>query len=310
MVLSMQVGTLLVGVDGGGTRCRARLCAASGARLADAVTGPANIRLGFKPAMIAVMSAIDQCLNQAGLSKRDLDRITPCLALAGASEPTQLALARQHKYPFAQTILVTDAQAACIGAHRGGDGGVIIVGTGTIGWGELKGRQYRVGGWGLPVSDEGSGAWIGCEALRRMLWAHDGRVPWTGLLDELFNHFRREPHAIVRWTTRASTRDYGSFAPLVVSHASNQDPVAIELMGRAAGHIDALAARLLAADVRPLALVGGLANTMEQWVSSDTRVHLIQPAGDALDGAIALARVAAESQKPDLQTTDVHNAGR
>jgi glucosamine kinase len=296
----MHGGTLLVGVDGGGTRCRARLCAASGIRLADAVTGPANIRLGFKPAMIAVMSAIEQCLDQAGLSKRDLDRISACLALAGASEPTQLALARRQRYPFAQTILITDAQAACVGAHRGGAGGVIIVGTGTIGWGERNGRQFRVGGWGLPVSDEGSGAWLGCEALRRVLWAHDGRIPWTGLLDELFNHFRREPHAIVRWTTRASTRDYGSFAPLVVSHASTQDAAAIELMRHAASHIDALAARLLSADLRPLALVGGLADTMARWVSPDTRVHLIQPAGDALDGAIALARVAAESQKPSV----------
>jgi len=299
----MPIDTLLLGVDGGGTRCRARLCAASGARLADAVTGPANIRLGFKPAMIAVMSAVEQCLDQAGLAKSNLNRITACLALAGASEPTQLALARRHKYPFAHTILVTDAQAACVGAHRGADGGVIIVGTGSIGWGELKGRQHRVGGWGLSISDEGSGAWIGCEALRRVLWAHDGRVPWTGLLDDLFTHFRRDPHAIVRWTTRASPRDYGSFAPLVVSHARKQDAVAIELMQRAAGHIDALAARLLSADVRPLALVGGLAEAMAQWVSSDTRRHLIQPAGDALDGAIALARVAAEGQTLSLQVT-------
>jgi glucosamine kinase len=304
----MQSGTLLIGVDGGGTRCRARLCAASGARLAGAVTGPANIRIGFKPAMIAVMSAVEQCLDQAGLSRHDLTRITACLALAGASEPTQLALARRHKFPFAQTILITDAQAACVGAHRGGDGGVIIVGTGTIGWGELKDRQLRVGGWGLPVSDEGSGAWLGCEALRRVLWAHDGRIPWSGLLDELFNHFRRQPHAIVRWTTRASPRDYGSFAPLVVSHATRRDPVAIELMQCAAGHIDALAARLLSVDVRPLALVGGLADTMTQWVSPDTRMHLVQPAGDALDGAIQLARVAAESEEPSMQPTDVHDA--
>jgi glucosamine kinase len=142
----MHGDTILIGVDGGGTRCRARLCVASGERLADAVTGPANIRLGFKPAMVAVMSAIEQCLDQAGLTKRDLGRITACLALAGASEPTQLAFARRHKYPFERTILVTDAQAACVGAHRGGDGGVIIIGTGTIGWGELKGRQHRVGG--------------------------------------------------------------------------------------------------------------------------------------------------------------------
>jgi len=83
--------------------------------------------------MIAVMSATEECLDQAGLPKRDLSRITACLALAGASEPTQLALAKRHKYPFAHTILVTDAQAACVGAHAGEDGGVIVVGTGTIG---------------------------------------------------------------------------------------------------------------------------------------------------------------------------------
>src|SRR5215468_10201421 len=84
----MPTDTILLGVDGGGTRCRARLCTAFGARLADAVTGPANIRLGFKFAMIEVMSATEECLDRAGLSKHDLNRITACLALAGASEPT------------------------------------------------------------------------------------------------------------------------------------------------------------------------------------------------------------------------------
>ena len=294
-VLSMHGGTLLVGVDGGGTRCRARLCAASGIRLADAVTGPANIRLGFKPAMIAVMSAIEQCLDQAGLSRRDLDRITACLALAGASEPTQLALARRQRYPFAQTILITDAQAACVGAHRGGAGGVIIVGTGTIGWGERNGRQFRVGGWGLPVSDEGSGAWLGCEALRRVLWAHDGRVQWTGLLSKLFDRFQHDPHAIVRWTLNASPRDFGTLAPLVVEYAKRGDSAGIELMQLAAGHIDALAARLVALGARRLALVGGLAPHIDQWISQSTRTYLVQPAGDALDGALQLARAAAEA---------------
>jgi len=73
-------------------------------------------------------------------------------------------------------------------------------------------------------------------------------------------------------------------------------------MRSAAGHIDALAVRLLSADVRPLALIGGLADTMARWLSSDTRMHLIQPAGDALDGHIELARVAAENQKSGLET--------
>ena len=53
---------------------------------------------------------------------------------------------------------------------------MIIAGTGSIGWAMVSGRQHRVGGWGLDVSDEGSGAWLGREVLRQVLWAHDGRI--------------------------------------------------------------------------------------------------------------------------------------
>jgi len=291
----MNTDTLLLGVDGGGTHCRARLSAPSGTILGEGSAGSANIRFGLREALREVLSATRQCLGQAGRSPDDLRRVTACLALAGASEPTNLAWARREEHPFAHTIITTDAHAACVGAHRGQDGAIIVVGTGTIGWAELMGRHFRVGGWGPPVSDEGSGAWLGCEALRRVLWAHDGRVQWTGLLSKLFDRFQHDPHAIVRWTLNASPRDFGTLAPLVVEYAKRGDPAGIELMQLAAGHIDALAARLVALGARRLALVGGLAPHMEQWISQSTRTHLVQPAGDALDGALQLARAAAEA---------------
>jgi glucosamine kinase len=290
----MDPNTLLLGVDGGGTQCRARLCAPSGAQLGEATAGPANIRFGLREGLAAVLEATRQCLHQAGLSSRDLRRVTACLALAGASEPINLASAQRQDHPFGRTTVTTDAHAACVGAHRGLDGGVVVVGTGTVGWAELEGRHYRLGGWGLPVSDEGSGAWLGCEALRRVLWARDGRVKSTGLLSELFEQFQCDPHAIVRWTSNASPRDFGMLAPLVVEHAKCADPAGIELMRLAGHHIDALAARLVALGAHRLALVGGLALPMKQWVSDSTRAHLVPPAGDALDGALQLARAAAE----------------
>jgi glucosamine kinase len=134
-----------------------------------------------------------------------------------------------------------------------------VAGTGTIGWAVLKGQSYRVGGWGLPISDEGSGAWLGCEALRRVLWAFDGRIAWTPLLRALFAHWGDDPHAIVRWTQTATPRDFGLFAPRVFDHARRGDPVAGELMDLAAGYIDALASRLISAGATQLALVGGCA---------------------------------------------------
>ncbi len=290
----MRPDLLLLGIDGGGTKCRARLCAPSGALLGEAVAGPANIRLGLETSLAAVLQATALCLQQAGLTAHDLKRVTACLALAGASEPSALTAAQAQTYPFAHTTITTDAHAACVGAHRGHDGGVIICGTGSIGWAALKGRHYRVGGWGLLVSDEGSGAWLGREALRRVLWAHDGRIASTGLLRNLFEQFRNDPHAIVLWTSEATPRDFGALAPHVVAYANLGDHVGLQLMQSAAAHIDALAARLIGLGTQRLSLVGGLAQPMQPWLSRNIQAHLVPPAGNALDGALQLARGDAE----------------
>jgi glucosamine kinase len=291
----MRSESLLLGVDGGGTRCRARLCAPSGARLGEAAAGPANIRLGLDVSFAAVLQATQACLEQAGLSSRDLSRITACLALAVASAPTDLAAAQRLTLPFGRAVITSDAHAACVGAHGGRDGGVVVVGTGTIGWAEHKTRQYRVGGWGLNVSDEGSGAWIGRELLRRVLWAHDGRIGMTTLLERAFEPYQSDPHAIVRWAAGASPREFGALAPLVIEQARAGDAVGIEIMRAAAAHVDALAARLLAVGVERIALVGGLADHMRAWLANSTQARLVPSAGDALDGALQLARAAAES---------------
>jgi glucosamine kinase len=289
----LDQNALLLGVDGGGTRCRARLSTVAGAKLGESVAGPANIRFGLEQSFTEVLQVATQCLDQAGLSPKDLARITACLALAGASEPTHLSAAQRYSHPFRKAIVTTDAHAACVGAHAGGDGGVIVVGTGTIGWAELNGRRCRVGGWGLPVSDEGSGGWLGCEALRRVLWAHDGRIEWTAFLLALFKQFDSDPHAIVRWTFKATPRDFGSLVPLIAEHAGHKDTIACELMGLAAGHVDALAERLVSLGTRRIALVGGVSELIKPWLAASTRSYVVPPAGDALEGALRLAAAAA-----------------
>jgi glucosamine kinase len=189
--LSRPAEVLLLGIDGGGSGCRARLCTIAGVKLGEGSGGPANLRLGVEQSFDSVLHATTQCLSDAGLSPHDLARTIACLALAGASEPSLLEAARRHRHPYHTALFVNDAQAACVGAHGGGDGGIIVIGTGTIGWAEHNGRQYRIGGWGWPLSDEGSGAWLGCEALRRALWAHDGRMAQTELLASILRRFSR-----------------------------------------------------------------------------------------------------------------------
>ena len=285
---------LFLGVDGGGTRCRARLCDCSGSVLGEGAAGPANIRLGLDESMRAVLEATRQSLAEAKLAI-DSQPIIACLALAGATEPIELAAMERYRHPFRGMIVTTDAHAACVGAHRGEDGGVVIVGTGTIAWAILARRHYRVGGWGFPISDEGSGAWLGCEVARRALWAHDGRAPWSGLLRCVFEQFNSNPHTIVRWMGSARPREFAGLAPFVVQHALQDDPVARELMQLAAGHIDALAERLWAIGVRRTALTGGLSSSIRPWLNAETKRQLVPASADALTGAVWLARAEAAS---------------
>jgi glucosamine kinase len=211
------------------------------------------------------------------------------LALAGASEPAERTRAGRHVHPFRRALIITDAHAACIGAHDGQDGGVILAGTGTIGWAVIGGRQYRCGGWGFPISDEGSGAWLGCEAIKLAMRAHDRSIAWSPLSHAVFSYFHSDPHTVVRWLTEAKPRDFARFAPAVVEN-SGYDPVASELMRRAALHIDSLAACLTAWGAPRLALMGGLAKALEPFLALTTRDCLVRPVGDALDGALRLAR--------------------
>jgi glucosamine kinase len=287
----VQVGErlLFLGVDGGGTLCRARLADWAGAVRGEGMSGPANIRVSLDEGIGSVLDAAGQCMAQAGAS---FDHpVVACLGLAGASEPHEAAAAHAAcKGRFHRLIVTTDAHAACVGAHGGEDGGIVIVGTGSIGWAVRGKRSYRVGGWGFPVSDEGGGAWLGCEAVRRTLWAHDGRLTWTPLLRSVSAEFGSDPHAIVRWMGSARPRDFGRLAPLVVDRAATGDPAASEVMRLATGHIDAIAARLGGLGAARLALVGGLARAFEPWLGEDTRARLVPPAGDALDGALRIAR--------------------
>jgi len=283
---------LLLGVDGGGTRCRARLCRFSGGILGEGEAGPANIRFGIEESFAAVLEATSQCMAKAGLTL-DERPVFACLALAGASDAATLLELESHKHPFRRAIFTTDSHAACAGAHRGRDGGVVIVGTGSIGEAIVNGRHYRAGGWGFPVSDEGSGAWLGCELARRVLWAHDGRIPWTELLRAAFERFASDPHAMVRWMGSAKPKDFAALAPLVIEHALADDLAGCELMCLAANHIEILIKRLLAVGAPKVALCGGLASSVEPWLSDKAKRCLVPPAADALAGAVDLARTAA-----------------
>src|SRR3546814_3085153 len=61
-------------------------------------------------------------------------------------------------FPFANVQLTSDSIIANLGAHMGGDGAILILGTGSVGLIKRGEDSLSIGGYGFPISDEGSGA--------------------------------------------------------------------------------------------------------------------------------------------------------
>ena len=93
------------------------------------------------------------------------------------------------KNPFASTVLETDAYVAWLGAHQGGDGAIVILGTGSCRLTMIKGRRIGVAGWGAEVRMRRAvKEWVG-KALHRTLWTLDGRAEKTALSAAILDRF-------------------------------------------------------------------------------------------------------------------------
>jgi glucosamine kinase len=284
---------LLIGVDGGGTGCRARIENAEGLVLGTGIAGPAALRVGIDRSLAEVEKACRAALEDAGLGADALDSVHAAVGLAGVGRKGALNALIQRPHPFRSVVYVHDATIACIGAHGARDGGIVIVGTGSVGFGVVSGREFRVGGYGFPISDEGSGADVGLHAIRLALRAYDERAVDSSLTRDVMMRFNNDPFEAVAWMDPATATDYATFAPLVMRHADAGDPVARRIVRDAAEQIDELVRRLSEHGASRIALLGGLASPMQPWLAPDVQRRLVPVEGDAVDGALHLARRAA-----------------
>ena len=296
MNVGSQRGPLFVGVDGGGTGCRARIEDAAGCPLGTGIAGPATLRLGVDRALVEVERACRGALAEAGLGTDALGSMHAAVGLAGVGRKGVHEQLTARPHPFRSVAYAHDATIACIGAHGGRDGGIVIVGTGSVGFAVVGEREVRIGGYGFPISDEGSGADLGLHAIRLALRAHDERAVGTSLTRDVLMRFHNDPFEAVGWMDRATATEYATFAPLVMRHADAGDPIARRIVRDAAEQIDELVRRLMECGAARVALLGGLASSMQPWLAPDVQRRLVAVEGDAVDGALRLARRAVMKQ--------------
>lgn len=287
--LVTEKASWFVGVDGGATRCRARVRDASGRLLAEALGDAANVHVDFDAAVAVMRSVIGEALANADLGSVDVSRVALGLGLAGVNDDRD-ALQLVAAFPgYAQVRAANDASTACIGAHAGADGGLVIAGTGSAAIARINGHETIVGGRGFALGDDGSGAHIGLDALRAATRAADGLGPESALTRAILADFSDDVVALVRWARTAKPGDFGAFAPRVLASAAEGDPIARTIAASAAQAIGALARRAVSFGASRVALVGGVGEALRPYLDPDVGSLLTGPIYDATDGAILMA---------------------
>ena len=292
----------VIGVDGGGTLTRVRLraarCPASTPFVGEGMAGPSALGQGTAQAWRHIGDAVANAFAKAGEAP-----IAPAHCVIG------LGLSGVHHTPWRDAFLAAnpgyagiavhpDSHAALIGAHGGQPGLIVIAGTGSVGEAMYAdGTSARVGGWGFPSGDEGSGASLGLRAAQVAQFAMDGRGPSGRLAEAVLAVTGKSTAQLQAWCALARQFEYASLAPLVFD-AEPTDPVAADLI---AGAVEAIEATLFALDPAaelPLVMLGSIGQRLQRRLSTWEQARCVRPAGDAMDGALRLARQIASKPEP------------
>jgi glucosamine kinase len=327
LTLSRSIGMakhyepIILGIDGGGSRTRGIMYKGDTV-LAQWETGTARVgTVGVVESAERLLNLISELIKMAQLPKRELDAV--CIGLAGtwlkeeqlrSQQLLALLARRERKIDMDKLLVVSDAAIALEGAFEGANGIVMIVGTGTIAIGKIGENEFvRCGGWGIELSDEGSGAWIGREGLRALVRHFDGRGKETKLAEVMLRLYPaikpEHPRTLVTaFNERAF--DYQAVTPLVMECAAEGDAVCQEIIERSCRHllemVDTLYNRYYAGQKKvPIACVGGimeadtmLAQMVKSGLAKQSNLKVVEPKALPLEGAVRIARrlVAEESK--------------
>lgn len=271
---------LYLGVDGGGTGCRAAVADAQGRILGQGTAGPANVNTDVAGSCANILAATRQALAGTGATPGDLRAV---LGLAGANVSAAVAQLRPL-LPFARTEIVTDAVTATRGALGDGDGIMAVMGTGSVFALQRAGHVRQFGGRGFLLGDEGSGAVLGRALLAEALRAEDGFIGMTPLLQAVLDELGGI-EGVISFGCQARPVEFAAFAPRIVAA---EDPVAQRIFAAAVAEVAAMIAHLQKNGPLPVVFTGGLgphyaARLRGQW---DIR----PPQGTGVDGALLIAR--------------------
>jgi glucosamine kinase len=294
--------TLYIGIDGGGTKCRASIMTEDLRVLGTGVGGPANPFQGVQQAKDSIRTAAELALIDAGLPPSAMGELIAGAGLAGVNVPSLYDVMSAWEHPFKEMYLTTDLHIACLGAHNRDEGAVMICGTGSCGYSFVNNESLFIGGHGFPIGDKGSGAWMGLSAIQAVLLAADDLGPQTILSKSVGDFLQAENVMIVDKLFGAKQGDYAKFAIYVVDAADAGDEVAIGIAREGAAYMSGVARKLWATKPGRMSIIGGLAPRLIPWMDKEMANNLSDALYQPEFGSVYFAKQSfAKAKNKDIQ---------
>ncbi|WP_281558264.1 BadF/BadG/BcrA/BcrD ATPase family protein [Thalassomonas sp. RHCl1] len=282
---------LFLGIDGGGSKCKAIIMTADNQILGSGISGPGNPLHGFEQAKDSIVKAAYLALIDAGLAETPLTELIAGVGLAGVNLPQQFEQMSAWQHPFKTMFLATDLLIACLGAHQGQDGAVMITGTGSCGFSYVRGQEFIIGAHGFPHGDKGSGGWFGLQAVEQVLLSLDGFKPVSilskSLMDKLDCHTSTD---IVEAVAGKPAAFYAGLANLVFDAAEVGDALALAIVHEGGAYISKVARALWQKNPPAMSIIGGLSSRLMPWLDQEVRERLITPKSPPEVGSVLFAR--------------------
>jgi glucosamine kinase len=276
-----------IGVDGGGTGCRAVIIDRHGTTLGRGTGGPSNIATNLDEAVKNIQAAINAAAKDITVAGQVYSLSSAVLGLAGANVGDH-AQRLADRLGFARCKVVSDAQTSLNGALGGQDGTGAMIGTGSVFASRKDGVFRQLGGWGFQIGDQAGGARLGRSALEETLLAHDGIRAHSALTQTMLTRYGGAP-AITEFARKAAPSDYAALAPLVIESASAGDAVAAGILDAACAYIEKAVSAVSFDPALPVTMIGGLSQSLMPFLSHNLKAKLVPATGNALDGAMRMA---------------------
>jgi N-acetylglucosamine kinase-like BadF-type ATPase len=258
--------TIVLAVDGGGSKTHLAICDETGAVLGAATAGPSNWEtVGLRGAADTIGDAIEKALAASGVRRDQIE--SAAFGLAGVDWPSdvdRLTTALAALRLSCPTTIVNDSYIALRAGARAPWGVAVIAGTGTVVAGRNRaGETFRTLGLGRLLGDEGSASDVAEQVIRAVARAYIGRSPATSLSEALRQLMGADSvEGMLEEYSRGGEPELNA-APLALEHAARGDTVAVGIIEWAAAELGGAAstvARRLGMEREPYELVlsGGL----------------------------------------------------